>query len=225
MEAVKQAAVADRIVLTKTDLVDTPERRAAAESLRTRLAKLNPAAPILDAAAGEATPARLLDCGLYDPERKTPDVRAGWPRRPMRRRRTHHHDHHHDVNRHDDRIRAFTLATDAAIPAAIVRAVPRTPALDARTEAAAPQGHREDRRDAGRAAGGAWRAARPAPAGAAPGWPDDDHRTRMVFITRDIEERTIRELFDAFLGPAAPDRPDRAALVDNPLIPFGGVDR
>jgi len=27
---------------------------------------------------------------------------------------------------------------------------------------------------------------------------------------------------DPFLGVAAPDRPDRAALTDNPLIPFGG---
>ena len=54
-------------------------------------------------------------------------------------------------------------------------------------------------------------------------WPDDDHRTRLVFITRDLPERTVRELFDAFLGAAAPDRPDRAALTDNPLVPFGGV--
>src|SRR5262249_20559317 len=53
-------------------------------------------------------------------------------------------------------------------------------------------------------------------------WPDDDHRTRLVFITRDLPERVVRELFEAFLGVAAPDRPDRAALLDNPLIPFGG---
>src|SRR5947209_8729961 len=43
-EAVKQVAVADRIVLTKTDLVDTPQRRDAAALLRARLASLNPAA-------------------------------------------------------------------------------------------------------------------------------------------------------------------------------------
>ena len=67
LEAVKQAAVADRIVLTKTDLIDTPERHAACERLKERLRALNPAAPILDAAAGEATPASLLSCGLYDP--------------------------------------------------------------------------------------------------------------------------------------------------------------
>jgi hypothetical protein len=55
-------------------------------------------------------------------------------------------------------------------------------------------------------------------------WPDDDHRTRMVFIVRDIEPRVIRELFDAFLGYTAPDQPDTAALVNNPLVPFGGAD-
>src|SRR3954462_1680622 len=54
LEAVKQVAVADRIVLTKTDLLDAaagPETRTQLES---RLHALNPAAPILDAAAGEA---------------------------------------------------------------------------------------------------------------------------------------------------------------------------
>ena len=56
-------------------------------------------------------------------------------------------------------------------------------------------------------------------------WPDADHRTRMVFIVRDIEPRVIRDLFDAFLGYTMPDRPDAAALVDNPLVPFGGLDR
>jgi hypothetical protein len=58
-----------------------------------------------------------------------------------------------------------------------------------------------------------------------PRWPDTDRRTRLVFIVRDIEPEKIRELFDAFLSAAAPDRPDRAALMDNPLVPFGGVDR
>lgn len=56
-------------------------------------------------------------------------------------------------------------------------------------------------------------------------WPDEDRNTRMVFIVRDIPPKTIRGLFDAFLKPAGVDRPDRAAIVDNPLVPFGGVDR
>ena len=56
-------------------------------------------------------------------------------------------------------------------------------------------------------------------------WPDENHNTRMVFIVRDIEPRVITELFNAFFGDGAPDRPDRAAVTDNPLVPFGGIDR
>ncbi len=70
-EAVKQAALADRIVLTKTDLASAEQR----QHIVARLHALNPAAPILDAAEGEATPDRLLNCGLYDPDRKIPDVK------------------------------------------------------------------------------------------------------------------------------------------------------
>jgi hypothetical protein len=40
----------------------------------------------------------------------------------------------------------------------------------------------------------------------------------------DIAPRTIEDLFNAFLGVAQVDRPDRAALADNPLTPFGGAD-
>ncbi len=83
MELVKQVAVADRIVLTKTDLQDTQERRRGCEALRGRLRALNPAAPILDVAADEATPERLLDCGLFDPARKIPDVGPGSRPKPM----------------------------------------------------------------------------------------------------------------------------------------------
>src|SRR5690606_9860201 len=70
-EGVKQAAVADRIVLTKTDIAG--DMRA----IRARLARLNPGATVFDAAAGEATVERLTNCGLYDPARKIPDV-ARW---------------------------------------------------------------------------------------------------------------------------------------------------
>ena len=85
-EAVKQAAVADRIVLTKTDLVATPERKATKDLLIERLRALNPAAPILDAAAGEATPAapaRLRP--LRARTERCPTCAAGSRRRPMPR--------------------------------------------------------------------------------------------------------------------------------------------
>ncbi len=53
-EAVKQAAVADRIVLTKTDLATRSNARPSSRAC----SALNPAAPILDAAKGEATAER-----------------------------------------------------------------------------------------------------------------------------------------------------------------------
>jgi G3E family GTPase len=110
-EAVKQAAVADRIVLTKADLA--PDTAA----LRTRLAALNPGAPIIEAAHGVIDPAAILECGLYRPDSKAPDV-ARWLNEEgfsaqgalhPHGHGDHHghgHHHHHDVNRHDARIRA-----------------------------------------------------------------------------------------------------------------------
>ena len=232
-EAVKQAAVADRIVLTKTDLV-CDAHAGALRTLMQRLRALNPAAPILDAAAGEAVAARLFDCGLYDPLTKTPDVRRwlaaeayadaqGAVQALLQNDR--HGGHGHDPNRHDARIRAFCLSTDAAISASafemfldLVRSmhgpkllrmkgvvkVAETPHTPMVVHAVQHLMH---------------------PLARLPAWPDSDERTRIVFIMRDIDPRTIGELFDAFLGATAPDRADRAAISDNPLVPFGGIDR
>jgi G3E family GTPase len=221
-EAVKQAAVADRIVLSKTDLA-TPEQR---ERIVARLRALNPAAPILDATQGEATAERLLNCGLYDPGRKIPDVKKWLAAEAYADAHAHHHNHHHhDVNRHDEHIDSFVLTSDAAIAAntlemflELLRAthgdkllrlkgivklaeMPDTPVVVHGVQHVFHPTARLER------------------------WPDHDHRTRLVFITRDLPERTVSELFEAFLGAAAVDRPDRAALTDNPLVPFGGVDR
>ena len=71
----KQAAVADRIVLTKTDLLDTPERRAprrrcargCARSIRPRRCSRPPRARRRRRACSTA--------GSTIPERKIPDVK------------------------------------------------------------------------------------------------------------------------------------------------------
>jgi hypothetical protein len=47
----------------------------------------------------------------------------------------------------------------------------------------------------------------------------------LVFIIRQTDPNRIRDLFGAFVHAAAVDRPDRTALLDNPLVPFGGLDR
>jgi G3E family GTPase len=225
MESVKQIAVADRLVLTKTDLADTPERRTALDALRSRLKALNPAARVLDAAAGEATADALLNCGLYDPARKIPDV-GRWLADEAYAAAQHHHDHHHhDPNRHDERIRAFTFATDTPVPAAtfemfidLVRSLhgPNLLRLKGIVKIA-------ESPDQPVVIHGVQHVMHPAVH--LDTWPDADRRTRIVVIARDLEPEAVTRLFDAFLNRPAPDRPDVAGLIDNPLIPFGGIDR
>ena len=52
-------------------------------------------------------------------------------------------------------------------------------------------------------------------------WPDEDRRTRIVFILRDLDESFLRRLWGAFDGTPAVDAPDAQALTDNPLA-IGG---
>ena len=226
LEAVKQVAVADRIVLTKTDLLDTPERREAHQVLMTRLHALNPAAPILDAAKNEATSQALLGCGLYDPDRKIPDVNRWLAAEAYAQHADHDHGHHHhDVNRHDARIRAFSLVSDSAIPASVFEMF-----LDLLRSLHGPNLLRlkgivklaEDPQSP-LVIHGVQHVFHPPVR--LPHWPDQDTRTRLVLITRDLDPQTVQALFDAFLGAAKTDQPDRAALIDNPLVPFGGLDR
>ena len=216
-EAVKQAAVADRIVLTKTDLASVEQR----DGMLARLAALNPAAPILDAAKGEATAERLINCGLYDPQRKIPDVKKWLAAEAY----AGHEHHHHDVNRHDQHIGAFVITADAAIPAGTLEMFlellrPTHGARLLRVKGIVKLAEMPDMPVVVHGVQHVFH-----PTARLERWPDDDHRTRLVFITRDLPERAVRELFEAFIGAAATDRADRAALTDNPLVPFGGMDR
>jgi G3E family GTPase len=72
-EAVRQVAMADRLLLTKCDLASADERAALAE----RLATLNPAAPQIKVSGGRVAADAVSGCGLYDPGSKIPDV-ARW---------------------------------------------------------------------------------------------------------------------------------------------------
>ena len=74
-EAVKQVSVADRIVLTKLDLLSGREGEDMMFAIIGRLRKLNPSARLLTTHRNEATAARLFNMGLYDPQTKTADVR------------------------------------------------------------------------------------------------------------------------------------------------------
>ena len=110
-EPVKQIAMADRLLLSKCDLV-TAEQLAEVSQTLTRL---NPSAAQIYVRRGEVALASLTDCGLYDPGSKTPDV-AGWLAeekvREERRKAHGHHHHDHDVDRHDAHVYSFALTFD-----------------------------------------------------------------------------------------------------------------
>ena len=218
-EAMKQAAVADRLVLTKTDLV-TDAR--SLEALRARLTALNPTARVLDAGRGEATAAALLDAGLFDLSRKSPDVGRWLNDEAFALMDARGHRHDHDVNRHDARIRAFCLTSGEPM-----RRSGFDLFLDLLRQAHGPKllrvkgivGLDDD-------------AERPVvihgvqhvfhPPVRLERWPDADRRTRIVFILRDLEPRFVEGLWNAFSGVPAVDSPDAAALARNPLKPSTG---
>lgn len=213
-EAVKQAAVADRLVITKTDLAVEADQQA----LEARLRALNPTARLLDTSSGEASVAALFDCGLYDPATKSLDV-GRWLRDEALR---HGHDHHHDVNRHDARIRAFTLTHDRPVDPAALEMF-----LDLLRSA-----HGEGILRMKGIVGLSDDPERPVvlhgvqsvfhPPARLPAWPDAaDRRSRLVIITRDLPESYVSDLFDGFLGKPRIDRPDRQAMEQNPLAVLG----
>jgi G3E family GTPase len=110
-EAIKQAALADRLLLTKTDLA-TPE---AIEDLQRRLVALNPGAAQDVVIDGEIAPEALFGAALFDPSRKTVDARR-WINEEAYQSPPHHHgdhEHHdHDHDHHHHGIHAFCLTSD-----------------------------------------------------------------------------------------------------------------
>ena len=178
-ESVKQVAVADRLVLTKTDLA--PDCGA----LETALRRINPDAPLLRAAEQAIDAAVLFDGPTHPPLRAlpaTPDSPHG-------------------------AVRAFALAFDGALDWTMFgvwltmllnrhgKKVLRVKGILNVAGTEAPV-----------AVHGVQHLVHP-PVHMA-GWPDDDRRSRLVFIVDGIEPAAIERSLRAFLGP-----PTRMAAV------------
>ena len=202
-EVVKQAAVADRLLLTKADLANA----AARQKLEARLMTLNPSATIVPVAQGVIDAAWLFNIGFYDPATKSVDVQR-WLRdeafesghaHDLRPEHDLPHGHEHpDVNRHDDRIRAFCITRERPISWAALSAwldglatmrgddLLRLKAIVALS----------DRPDQPVVLHGVQHLFHPPVL--LPEWPSEDHRTRMVFITRDLPREAIEATLAAF---------------------------
>jgi G3E family GTPase len=211
-EAVKQVAMADRIVLTKLDLLTGREGEDTLFAIIARLRKLNPSARLLSTHRGEATAARLFNTGLYDATKKSLDVGnwlslEGVERAEKAAHSRQHHDHaghhHHDVSRHDKHIRSFVLRDERAISPQGLELF-----LELLTSYHGPNLLRmkgivlvSDDPARPVAIHGVQHVLHPPVRLAS--WPDGKPETRMVFIVKDIPKDAIAGLFKAFTDQIA----------------------
>ncbi len=159
----------------------------------------------------------MFDAGLFSTDRKIADV-AGWlreealPQDHDAHDHDHHehehghehghgHDHHHDPNRHDARISSFCMIVDEPIPwdgfvtwmEMLITTQGENLLRIKGILNVAGEPHPV-------AVHGVQHLFHP-PLGL-PAWPDDDHRSKIVFITRDIGRKVIEDTFHAFVAAA-----------------------
>jgi len=199
-EARRQVALADRIALTKSDLVDAPERPARLARLRAAILDLNPVAPIRDAAAGEF--------GLEDFLSEPCDfsLRASGA----------------EAGVHASSIRAYAFAESAPLGAPALARF-----LEALRQMLGPRLLRvkglaaiAEHPDEPLLIQGAQHVFHPPRRLSA--WPRGERGTRIVVIADGVDARSIARLGEALSGRPQIDAPDLAALTENPLAPRPG---
>ena len=191
-ESRKQAAIADRLVLTKSDIADDKTLDAA----RSTLFELNASAPIIDARDETFDPDDLMASDLYDDQAKAEEVER-W----LAHHQHEPHDHHHG-GAHVDDIQTFSLIVDQPIDWTAfgiwltmllhrhgehVLRVKGILNVEGQSTPVIIHGvqhvvHPPAHLDA---------------------WPDDDHRSRIVFIMRGLDTALIKRSLAAF-SKAAP---------------------
>jgi G3E family GTPase len=201
IESVKQAAVADRLLLTKCDLAEGARIAALTERLRA----LNPAAPIIPVEQGEVAPGELFGCGLYNPESKSLDVQR-WLKAEAYEEGHHHHSqghHHHDVNRHDERVRAFCVTYDKPLDWDRLNAWVEMLITLYGSQILRLKGilniEGETKPLVVHAVQHLFH-----PPVQLPDWPDEDRSSRLVFIVRDLPQSLFEETLRSFNEESAP---------------------
>ena len=191
-ESLKQLALAEKIILSKTDIVDKDEIK----SLVYRIKEINPVSQIIFSKFGNIPLEEIFGLGAYDPYKKSADVK-NWLAAEKYKDKKHHH--HHDVNRHNENIRAFSMMSENPVNM-IAFSFFRdmiTAALGAnllRMKGIVNIAGEE----------------RPAvihgvqhifhPVQWLETWPDNDRRTKLVFITQNIKKEQIEDFFRPLMG-------------------------
>ena len=207
-ESVKQAAVADRIVLSKTDIADKPK----IEGIRKRLEKLNPGAKIQEVSHGDVDPYRLLNIGIEATGDREADIKEWLREDDFHDECTEHdHDHDHDHSHHDETIKSFAIFRDKPIKPDGLKLW-----LNMLSGFRGPQ--------LLRVKGLLNVNGEPVVIHAVqhlfhnpislPKWPTDDRRSRIVFITHDLDRSELERTLEALDLDASP-----AGKID-PNAPF-----
>ena len=191
-ESLKQLALAEKIILSKTDIVDKDEIK----SLVYRIKEINPVSQIIFSKFGNIPLEEIFGLGAYDPYKKSADVKNWLAAEKYKDKKRHHH---HDVNRHNENIRAFSMMSENPvnmIAFSFFRDMV-TAALGAnllRMKGIVNIAGEE----------------RPAvihgvqhifhPVQWLETWPDNDRRTKLVFITQNIKKEQIEDFFRPLMG-------------------------
>jgi G3E family GTPase len=171
-ESVKQAAVADRLVVTKVDAADP-------EPVKATLRRLNPAAEILEASFGELEPAKLFGGVDRDPRELEFD----------------------DAPAHDHDVRAVCLTLDGPLDRTAF-GVWLTMLLQARGEdVLRVKGLFDVGAEGPLLINGVQHVVHPPEH--LPTWPDEDRRSRLVFIGRGFTREELELSLTAFDRAAA----------------------
>jgi G3E family GTPase len=114
-ESVKQAAIADGLLLSKTDLAGA----AGLRRLRARLARINPGARVHDVVHGAIAPGLLFSAALDDPAAAAGRIER-WLNEAafVQAARAPLHARPSRASRHDRRISAFTVRREGAVSGA-----------------------------------------------------------------------------------------------------------
>jgi G3E family GTPase len=197
--SVKQVAVADRLVITKSDLAD-----AGQSALLGRLAALNAGAPALQAQHGAIDPQLLFDAGPYDPRSKSLDVQT-WLGEGA-------HDHGH--GRHDAEIQTYAIVRTEPIHAVALTLLLETLAEHCGADLLRLKGivNIAESPDRPAVIHGVQHVFH-APA-FLPRWPSADRRSRIVVITRGIPQSWIEALIDALDAEVAEVSAQASAAAD-----------
>lgn len=202
-EAIRQVAVADRLLVTKIDLAADD----ALARLDAQLAAINPVAARHQIRNGMVDPAKVLDAGLFDPSARSGDVVRWFDLAAQAANEPHHRaDHdchgadcgHHSHHAHDAGVSSYSLIIDEPIGReTFARWLDYVAALKGedllRFKALV---HVAEQPDAPMVVHGVQHVFHP-PITLA-GWPSADRRSRLVFIVRGIPRQIIENTLCKF---------------------------